>query len=139
MKFLILVFILLFSVYLEAKTSQKVYKVGVLKDWKPYYFLDQNKKPTGYAVDLFEKLASNLDIKYEYVIVESWKELNNLLKLQKIDIIPNIGIALKRADYTNFTQSTDVFEIGLFKHKNLHDIKSLEDVKTRSVAVCKQV
>lgn len=129
------ILILLFSLPLFAKPANKLYKVVVLEDWKPYYFLDENKKPKGYAVELFEKLASNIGLNYEYVIVDSWKEADRLMKEKKVDIIPNMGVALKRTEYITFTQPTDVFEVELFKHKSLTEIRTVKDIKKHSVGV----
>lgn len=96
--------------------QSKIYKVAILENWKPYYITSNKYQPSGYAIDLFETIASKLDLKYEYVVVKSWKELWMLIEDKKIDIIPNVGIALKRADLIDFTNTTDLFEISLFKN-----------------------
>lgn len=127
MKKLALFIFLSLTFSLFAKPLDKTYKVVVLNDWKPYYFIGKDEKPKGYAIDLFEKIASSINLKYKYVIANNWKDAVLMLERKEVDIIPNIGIALKRGNYLNFTQSTDVFEISLFKNKSIKNIKTLKD------------
>lgn len=133
-KLLILIFILI-STSLFSKPLNKEHTVGVLKDWKPYYFLDKKGQPKGYAIELFEKLASNLDLKFKYIIVNDWKEMWELIEENKIDIVPNVGISSKRAEFLSFTQATDVFEIGLFKNKSLTQLNSIAQIKNYSCGI----
>jgi len=135
MKKLLFLICILGASSLFSKPLDETHKVVVLKDWKPYYSIDRTGKPSGYAVELFEKIALNIGLKYEYVIVDSWKEANRLMEEGKVDLIPNMGKALNRNEYSNFTQTTDTFEIQLFKHKSLKDVNSLKDIKNKSVGV----
>jgi len=113
----------------------KVHKVAVLRNWKPYYYLNKDNKASGYAIELFEKLATNIGLKYEYVFFDTWNEMNEALQNKQIDIIPNTGKALKRANYTDFTQTTDLFEVGLFKHAKIKDIETIKDLKEAKVGI----
>jgi len=135
MKKLFISIFILYSITLFAKNLDDTHNIGVLKEWKPYYSLDKNGKPKGYAIDLFEKLASNIGLKYEYIVVENWKEMWKFIELGKVDIVPNVGIALKRAEFLSFTQTTDVFEIGLYKNKKLKELKKISDIKDKTVGV----
>ncbi|MBN2782027.1 MAG: transporter substrate-binding domain-containing protein [Campylobacterales bacterium] len=134
MKIFILFILLLLSSSSYASSSP-IYKVVVVKDWKPYYYVDDNGNIEGYAIDLFEQIASNIGLKYEYVVVDSWKDANRLLEEGKVDIVPNMGISEKRSKYIIFTQSTDFFEIGLFKHSNLNGLNCIKDIKEKRVGV----
>lgn len=73
-------------------THKDIKKVLVLKQWKPYYFVDEKGTEKGFAVDIFKRVATKANIHYEFVIVNSWPEGNKLIKEGKIDIIPNMGI-----------------------------------------------
>lgn len=131
----LLLLLSLFALQLWAKTPEKVYKVVVLEDWYPYYTVDMNGKPDGYGVELFEKIASNLGLKYEYVTVHSWKDAHKLLNEGEAQLMPNMGISEDRSKLYSFSQPTDVFEIGLFKYKSLEDVNSIEDLRKCSVGV----
>lgn len=125
--------ILLISIlsFLSAGELNKVYKVVVLTDWKPYYFINKNNKPDGYAIELFEKIASNIGVKYEYVVVDTWKEAIELIAQKKVDISPNVGITKTRENIYSFSTPTDFFEISLYKNKKVKD----NDLKTKKVGV----
>jgi PAS domain S-box-containing protein len=131
----LLLLLSLFALQLWAKTPEKVYKVVVLEDWYPYYTVDMNGKPDGYGVELFEKIASNLGLKYEYVTVHSWKDAHKLLNEGEAQLMPNMGISEDRSKLYSFSQPTDVFEVSLFKYKKLENINSLKDIKEHSVGV----
>lgn len=131
----ILLTLLFLSLSLFAKPLNEVHKVAVLKNWKPYYSLDKRAKPTGYAIELFEKIASNIGLKYEYVIVDGWKEAMKLIEEGSVDIIPNTGITPARSKFMNFTQQTDVFEVGLFKNSRFKDLKNVKNLGSKTVGV----
>ena len=130
--FLAFFFLQLFGANIQQISNEKVYKVGIIKNWEPYYVATDPKKPTGYAVELFEALAEKINLRYEYIIAEDWDSLWNLVEQKQIDIIPNVGIALNRSQLVNFTQVTDVFEIGLFENKNT---KNPNETKTKNIGV----
>ena len=136
MKYLFLLLLIINTVFADDTKinidKEKIYKIGIVKNWGPYYIVDNKNKPTGYAIELFEKIANNLNLKYKYIYADNWEELLGLVEKGKIDIIPNVGVALNRSKYLNFTQTTDVFEIGLYKNKNLLKI---DDIKNKKIGV----
>jgi len=132
MKIFLIISLMILGVY--AKELNKVHKVVVLKNWKPYYFLDDKGKPSGYSIDLFEKIANNIGLNYQYVIVDSWKDAHKLIESNKAQIVPNIGIDKMREDIFSFTEPTDFFEIGLFKRGELN-IKDKQPIKDLAVGV----
>jgi len=115
--------------------QDKVYRVGVLKDWKPYYYIDENKNPQGFAIDIFEEVAKYSGIKYHYMVVENWKEAVTLLENGVIDILPNSGIIKTREKFIKYSTSVDTLEIGLFKRLTSDKINSIEDLYGKNVAV----
>jgi signal transduction histidine kinase len=115
--------------------NEKVYKVAVLKDWKPYYYVDDKNIPHGFAVDIFEDIADNIGLKYEYKKFDDWHPLWKSLEQGGIDIIPNVGITDSRKDILNFSKPLDTFDIGLFKRKDSYNIKTENDLKDKIVAV----
>ncbi len=127
--------LLLLTITILSASSEKVYKVLALKEWKPYYSLNKDNKPEGYAIDLFETLAKRINIQYEYVIVDNWNDAHKQFRDGKIDIFPNMGLVEKRLKTFDFTQPTDLFEIGLFKRKNAKSLKSTLDLKNKTVGV----
>lgn len=134
--FLVFFFVQLLGNNIQQISNEKVYRVGIVKNWEPYYVVTDPKKPTGYAVELFEAIAQKTNLKYKYIVAEDWDELWNLVEQKQIDIIPNVGIALNRSDLISFTQVTDVFEIGLFENKNY---KNKNDTITKNIGVVEKM
>lgn len=133
MKRLFTIFIIfIFPLLLTA--NDETHKVVVLKDWKPYYFINDTGKPDGYAVELFEKLAKIIDLKYEYVIVNDGKEAIKFIEEKKADLIPNIGLTKKREKVLIFTQTTDSFYINLYR-KNDSNYNSIEDLENKNIGL----
>jgi len=131
----IFILFLFFYTLLYSSSSNKIYKVVLHKDWKPYYFINENGNPDGYAVELFNAVAQKSNISFEYIVVNNWKEVNNLIEEGNIDIVPNYGITAHRSDLLVFTQPTDTFSINLFKRISSSKLLSHNDMKSSNVGV----
>ncbi|XPV69093.1 MAG: diguanylate cyclase [Halarcobacter sp.] len=136
-KLIYIIILLILPIYLSA-IEDKVYKVAITKDWKPYYFINDKGKPDGYGVELFENIAKNLNIKYKYIVVDNFKDLIDLFKNNEADIIPNIGISQKRENIFLFSQPTDTFLIKIYKRKETKNINTKYDLINKKVGVGKE-
>lgn len=95
-----------------AKTGK--FRIGFRESSPPMSFLDQDGKPTGYSVDLCNRIATGVknklgkDIKVEYVAVTATNRFDALVG-NKIDILcgPTTK-TLSRAERVDFTQLTFV-------------------------------
>ena len=115
--------------------KEKVYNVAVFKNWMPYYSVDSNGKASGFSVDLFEAVAKDIDIQYKYKVIDEWSDFWDLLQKGEVDIIPDIGISDKRKTSLLFSQSTNTFEIKIYKRIHSKHLKSLKDFKNLKIAV----
>lgn len=115
--------------------QDKIYKVAFLKDWKPYYKINKDGNLDGYVFELFEAIRKKTNLKFEYKVVNNWKEILTLLEKGQIDIVPNVGITKTREHLFVFTQPTDTFKIKLYKRIDSPDIKSFKDIKDKTVGV----
>ena len=131
-------FLILFSLLLyvlNASVTDKVYKVAILEDWKPYYFIDSNGKPNGYAIELFEKIAKSKNLKYEYIILDDFKDILRYLEEGRVDIIPNIGVTKSREELFSFTNTTDTFLISIYKRLESTKLQGIKDLKDKKIGV----
>ena len=124
-----------FLISLFSSSFDKVYTVAFLKDWKPYYITNNKGEIDGYVYELFEEISKKTNLKFEYKIVNTWQEIFELAKNNKIDIVPNIGITKNREELFNFSQPTDTLKIKLFKRKDSYNITKIEDLKTKKLGV----
>ena len=124
------IFVILFASFpLLANVEGKVYTVILPKDWKPYYYVDDDGKPTGFAIDLFEAVAKEEGIRYEYRVVETTKELYPPLKSGEAHILTNLGIAEHRKSFVTFTNLTDTSKLFFYKRFNSEHINDIADIK----------
>lgn len=130
MKRLFLILIILLFPFLLTANEERVYNVAVIKNWKPYYYVNENGKLSGYAVELFDELAKSTDLKYKYIIADNANELIKLFEEGKADIMPNIGITQRRENLFLFTQETDSFFVNIYKKKGM-PYNSFEDLKEK--------
>ena len=103
--------------------------------WAPYNYIKDNKA-NGFSIDYMELLARKLNINIKYVQGYSWSDFLNLLKQEKIDVIANIAKNKNREKYVNFTSPYIQSKKAIFS--NIPDIKSLSDLKGKSIALPKQ-
>lgn len=136
MKRLFLILIILLFPFLLTANEERVYNVAVIKNWKPYYYVNENGKLSGYAVELFDELAKSIDLKYKYIIADNANELIKLFEEGKADIMPNIGITQRRENLFLFTQETDSFFVNIYKKKGM-PYNSFEDLKEKKIGLVK--
>ena len=134
MKKLSFIFIFFCFPLLLFSQQEKVYKVVIRNDWKPYYFFNEEEKPAGYAVELFEHIAKEANIRFEYVIATNFQEIIQLLQDNKVDIVPNISITSKES-FLLFTQPTDNFMVNIYKRKETNDINTLSDIENKKIGL----
>ena len=134
---IILLHLFLFLTFSLSQTTQYDHKHIVIlpKDWQPYYKLDENGKPTGFAIELIEYVAKDIGLEYEYKIVDTWVDLWKPFESGEVHIVPDLGISEKRKDFSLFSIPTNTFDIYLFKRFNSHHIESIEDLKGKLVGV----
>ncbi len=113
MRHIILLAIFLFS---TLTSYADTVKVGI-KPSEPWVMYDKNKsienrKPIGFSIDLWNKIAQNLDLNTEFVYFDSTTDLINATKNNKIDVgISAITITSDREKVIDFSNS--MYELGL--------------------------
>lgn len=116
--------------------NKKNIRVAVLRDLPPLYVKREgSKKPTGFAIELLEKLSPMIGFKVEMVVVESWEDAINSLKTGDVDLIP--GIAIIEARKKEFIYSDEIVStpVSFFIRVKEPGIKNLPDLAGKKVAV----
>ena len=127
-------FVYLFTYPLDAKQSEKIIAV-VPKYFPPQYSLDEDGKPTGFAIDVFNKIAKNLNYDVEYIVKDTWPQVNNYILQGKADVIPNIGITKKREKYLFFTAPVESFNIGIYGRASNEQIVKYKDLNGKKLGI----
>ena len=109
---ILLAFMLLFSLYAQSETL----KIGI-KPSEPWVMYDKNatieqRKPIGFSVDLWNKIAHELKANTEWVYYNSTSELIEATKKGEVDAaISAVTITSSREREINFSSS--MYELGL--------------------------
>ena len=87
------------------KTTQQTDSLRVGLYESPPFVIDADGLPKGMAIDLWEQLASELNLKYKYVTYNSFKEIVLATTTGNIDVsVTNLDITEDRARLIDFTQ-----------------------------------
>ena len=91
------IFILIFSTQLLAKQ----FTVGI-DNWTPFVYFENNK-PKGLTVDMFKKLAKelNYDIVFKHI---PWSRALKMMESGEIDAMGNLSFSKKRAQFIRYTE-----------------------------------
>lgn len=111
-------------------SNEKIYKVGFY-DYNPYFFINDKGRPDGYYHDILEMLSKDLNIKYEYVMLEI-KECIEMLETGEIDILLGLNRSAEREDKFIYTDHYIAVEkYGIYTNKNIKfgHLEELENIK----------
>lgn len=105
-------------------TSIRTITAAVPSSFPPYYQLDKQGKPVGFAIDVMNAIAKRSGLNVEYQLFETWKEVFNVAKKGEIDLIPNVGATAGRKDFLDFTLPVEIFHISVFVRSDSNDNSS---------------
>lgn len=77
--------------------------VGIVEDWKPYEFVNEEGEVAGISRDMFDLASRLTGQNYEFKIYPTWDELYQDFKDGAIDIVANITAADERRRFAHFT------------------------------------
>lgn len=99
-------------------TNPRKLKAAVPASFPPYYQLDKQGKPTGFAIDVMNSIAQRSGIQIEYRVENTWGEVFSAVKNRHVNIIPNVGATADRESFLDFTLPVEVFHISIFVRAN---------------------
>jgi len=110
--------------------------IGSEPDYPPYCFTDEEGKPVGFSLDLFQAAAGVMGLKVD-VRVDLWAKLKRDLAEGRLDALPLVGRTPEREEMFDFTFPYLSLYGGIVVRKNTRDIKDFEDLDGKVVAVMK--
>ena len=87
------------------------------ENFPPQYFIDDNGKPAGFAIDVLKQVAQRANLRVVYRPVENWVVASNLLQNGTADLIPNSGVTAKRLLENDYTFPVETFTVVIFVRK----------------------
>jgi PAS domain S-box-containing protein len=108
---------------------------AVPRDHPPQYSTNQHGEPEGFAVEVMNILARRAGVRIRYVVKDTWIQAADALRSGSVQLIPNLGISEERRKEFDFTSPLEAYNLSLFIRYSAEDLKSMEDLKFRKVAV----
>jgi ABC-type amino acid transport substrate-binding protein len=97
-----ILFLLLWGAILpvcRAGTAPQPVRAAALENWPPQYLLDKESgAPTGFAVEVFERIAARSGLAVNWPFYQSWAELNEAAADRRFQVVPNIGVTEERPE-----------------------------------------
>ena len=105
-------------------------------DYPPYCIVDKNGYADGFSVDLFKAAAKAVNIEVD-IKVGVWGQIMHDLAEGRIDALPLVGRTPEREELFDFTLPYLRLHGAIFVEKGTTDIHSIEDLKSKVIAVMK--
>ncbi len=119
----------------SAPPEPRAVTVGIPQSFPPYYGLDEDGNPVGFAVEVMDAVAERAGFEVTYSVVTTGGDNFEALLAGRIDIIPSLGISEKRGRQVAFTAPVETFPISLFLRDDTQDVRGLDDLAGRVGAV----
>lgn len=118
---------------LDKVLDEGVLKVGIMLDFPPCGYYDDNGKPAGYEVDIANKIAEMLEVKLEIVETPGPSRIP-ALTAGKVDVVfGSLAITPKRAAAVAFTRPY-IYNSQWIITKKDSGIENFEDIAGKKIA-----
>lgn len=101
----------------------------------PYFQLDADGKPDGFAVDVLNAVAARAGLRVTYRPLASWSDVAAALRSGEADVIPSMGISTERAARMLFTSPVDTASVLGFVRRGFDELESTGEIAGRTVGV----
>jgi len=112
-------------------------RVGVLADWAPMEFIDENGQFSGVTQDVLQKLNQRLGTNFVAVPFQRWEELLQAFQAGKLDVVANMSDLPERRQYAAFSYNFWPLQWTLISHNSTPEINQLRQLQGKKVAVLK--
>lgn len=121
---------------LEEVQSRGSINIGMLVDFPPFGFLDEQGNPAGYDAEVARLLAEDLGVELNIVQVTGPNRIPYLLSNQVDVLVASLGITPERAEQVDFSDPYAGIEIFVYGDADL-EVNDAEDLANQSIAVAR--
>jgi len=115
----------------SAENNVKTLIAAVPASFPPHYQIDEQGEPYGFAIDIFNAIAEQANIKVSYKVMPTWKGVINEFKQNRADAIPNLGITNARKEFAFFTTPVETSVISILVRTDNIDIQNIQSLSNR--------
>lgn len=107
-----------------------------LRNWPPQFLTDEKTgKPSGFAIDIMDRVAALSGLKIRYVLYNNWPEANAAMDSGQALLSPNMGITTERLGLYDFTVPYETFRISIFVRSDASSISAASDLAGKKIGV----
>ncbi len=118
--------------------DKKKIKIAIGNGYKPFCYLDENEKPSGYEYDLFQEVGKKMADKYDVeVVCDAWDNLFPGLETGKYDVVSHhMAYNEERAEKYNVSSESLMYfgDYRLVFKKGRTDISDMESLAGKTLA-----
>jgi len=123
------------GLHANAQSTQETVTIAVPRNFPPQYLTSKDGIPSGFAIDVMDKVADIADIKVRYEVYDNWSNVFKAVINDRADVIPNVGITARRHPFLDFSPPMETSPIRIFVRKDTSGIHELADLKGNTVGV----
>jgi signal transduction histidine kinase len=116
-------------------SKHPVITVGTDPNWAPFEYRDEKGKNKGIVIDYLTIIEKLLGVKFKFSEAETWNEMYENLKKQKLDVIANITQTPERAKKIIFTKPYFSTPTSIFANQDVRFIGNLSELANKKVSV----
>ena len=106
-------------------------------DFRPFEFQDSEGKPSGYNVEVLEKILDDLDIPYKFVMQE-WHEATTMFERQEADLIHALSFYYKRRPFVSTQKYVNYYVVKAARHIKTPPLCRLADIGINDTLMVKR-
>lgn len=110
-------------------------RVGVMADWAPIEFVDQQGEVRGVTADILQILRERTGLTFRFVPYQSWQLMFQDFKNGNIDIVAHLADTAERKRFAAFTQDFWSLRWTLASQSHLSTISQVSQLAGKRVAV----
>ncbi len=87
---------------------------AVPRSFPPYYIEDSTGVMTGFAIEVMDQIARELDIMVEYQIYDSWSDVYQAVREGQADLIPNVSTLPQHAEWLEYSRPLESVTVSIW-------------------------
>lgn len=115
--------------------TKPVLRVGADPFWPPYSMADPAGRLTGIDGDILDLIAKRTGIRFDFVKLDSWAEVEARAQQGKLDVLTGTATTPERMRFAQFTRPYVPTAVAIITRKSDTFLTSLHQLEGRTVAV----
>jgi polar amino acid transport system substrate-binding protein len=111
--------------------------VGGDYNFPPYEFLDENRQPTGYNVEVTKAIAEIMGIKVN-IVLGGWDDMREAFNRGEIDVLQGMTVTEERQKTITFSPPNVMVQQSIFARTGTAEVTSLKDLRGKDIIVQRQ-